>query len=97
LAGRDSAECDISGKSKISRFQEHARQFTAVRPFYTSFTLVGFLEVTMSERPDPLDPLPGDEPVPQTPDDIIDDEDDDYDDDEPLSDDETGPDPTKVI
>ncbi|MFH8134447.1 hypothetical protein ABU178_09740 [Pantoea osteomyelitidis] len=52
----------------------------------------------MSERPDPLDTLPGDEPVPQTPDDIIDDEDDDYDDDdEPLSDDETGPDPTRVI
>lgn len=49
----------------------------------------------MSERPEPTDPLTDDEPVPQTPEDIGEDEDDDEDD--PLSDDERGPDPTTIV
>ncbi|MDR7342849.1 hypothetical protein J2X14_001253 [Pantoea alhagi] len=49
----------------------------------------------MSERPDVNDPLEDDEPVPQTPDEIADDDDDA----DPLEDDddEEGQDPSTVI
>ncbi|MDU3075940.1 MAG: hypothetical protein E7B29_06385 [Mixta calida] len=47
----------------------------------------------MSERPDAVDPLEDDEPVPQTPDEIADDDGVD-----PLEDeDEDDPDPSQVI
>ncbi|GLR11014.1 hypothetical protein COO59_15910 [Mixta theicola] len=49
----------------------------------------------MSERPDVIDPLEDDEPVPQTPDEIVDDDDDDAD---PLEDDDDNDqDPSTVI
>ena len=61
---------------------------------YTYKAPVGLLEVNMSERPDVNDPLEDDEPVPQTPDEIADDDDDA----DPLEDDdEEGQDPSTVI
>lgn len=51
----------------------------------------------MSEHPDVNDPLEDDEPVPQTPDDIADDNDDDDDPLEDDEDDENAPDPSTVI
>ncbi|MEQ4532689.1 MAG: hypothetical protein ABN478_15485 [Mixta sp.] len=55
----------------------------------------------MSERPDVNDPLEDDEPVPQTPDEIADDDGidplEDEDDAEPLDDDDTGSNSGTVI
>lgn len=64
---------------------------------YTLFTLslLASQEAIMSERREPLASLPDDDPVPQTPEEINDDDDDEEED--PLSDKETGPDPTRVI